>query len=578
MDIRVVIMSLLALATPVYAAAQGVEGLSERLLGGVETISEEEAEAFGRLRDSPLRVNHQDAAGLAASGLFTAYQAASIIDYRSLHGDILSAAELSMLDGFNPYFVSVVRRLLSFEETSAEAAASADISLRLWRKDGFMAWGGKVKISSGGFEAGLSARTLYSDGAVPSSYSFYVAVRHGRSRFVAGDVNLRFGQGLSLWSGASFGGVTTPVSLLKRASGLTPSNSYSASGQHRGFGWEYRPGRRHIITAFSVFPGLREWFQEGRRFDPALLSGVNYTLLLPHGQVGVTALAKTNTLHNTSFSLEGASFSLDGRFCYRGTDFFFEVSAEPSAPSGLPGGAAVFGSMFPALGGRIGLSARCFSRSYRGVEARPLGVWSSHAGEMGLSVSYGWGQSYFCVDAASQGGSGKKYFKAKYLGGFSMGAVSLRPLLLLRLKNYGADLTRRELRLDASLPLGSFVLSARVDAVKCVNLGTLAFVEGGYKCYSLSLWLRGTVFRADNWYDRLYCYERDAPGNFLVPFYYGRGYALAFYSSWSPPGSSGRAAGRLKLYLRASYSGFFPSSMRKKPGSAELRLCARYSF
>ena len=45
---------------------------------------------------------------------------------------------------------------------------------------------------------------------------------------------------------------------------------------------------------------------------------------------------------------------------------------------------------------------------------------------------------------------------------------------------------------------------------------------------------------ADNWNDRIYCYERDAPGSFNIPAYYGRGWAASL-------------VGRLKL--RADYRG-----------------------
>ena len=44
--------------------------------------------------------------------------------------------------------------------------------------------------------------------------------------------------------------------------------------------------------------------------------------------------------------------------------------------------------------------------------------------------------------------------------------------------------------------------------------------------------MRATVFGIDSWADRIYVYERDVPGSFSVPAYYGRGYALSLYAGW----------------------------------------------
>lgn len=56
-------------------------------------------------------------------------------------------------------------------------------------------------------------------------------------------------------------------------------------------------------------------------------------------------------------------------------------------------------------------------------------------------------------------------------------------------------------------------------------------------------YLRVTGFVIDNWPDRIYVYERDAPGTFSVPAYYGRG------ASFSAVGSAKWRFGRLDLRL-----------------------------
>lgn len=80
----------------------------------VSEITQEDYEQYGRLFDSPLDINRQTRSGLLSSGLFSSYQAASIIDYRSRYGDILSVVELASVDGFNRVVVSHMALFIDF--------------------------------------------------------------------------------------------------------------------------------------------------------------------------------------------------------------------------------------------------------------------------------------------------------------------------------------------------------------------------------------------------------------------------------------------------------------------------------
>ena len=76
--------------------------------------------------------------------------------------------------------------------------------------------------------------------------------------------------------------------------------------------------------------------------------------------------------------------------------------------------------------------------------------------------------------------------------------------------------------------------------------------------------------RGDKWDDRIYVYERDAPGSFNVPAFYGRGLWTSLYCSckvtkWG------------KLYCRTSYVSY-PFMEKKKPGKAELKLMMTVKF
>ena len=88
----------------------------------------------------------------------------------------------------------------------------------------------------------------------------------------------------------------------------------------------------------------------------------------------------------------------------------------------------------------------------------------------------------------------------------------------------------------------------------------------------LSIWLRHGLFRIDDWDDRIYAYERSAPGSFKVPAYYGRG-------MWTALTLSSKLSRWCKLYLRASATAYpFMQMEKRKPGKAELELYSVFSF
>ena len=87
-------------------------------------------------------------------------------------------------------------------------------------------------------------------------------------------------------------------------------------------------------------------------------------------------------------------------------------------------------------------------------------------------------------------------------------------------------------------------------------------MEAGYRQETVAVYLRYGVYRIDEWDDRIYVYERDAPGNFNVPAYYGRGMWGAAYLKWN-------FMKKGRLYLRCAI---------KKPGNAELKLLMSLLF
>jgi hypothetical protein len=86
------------------------------------------------------------------------------------------------------------------------------------------------------------------------------------------------------------------------------------------------------------------------------------------------------------------------------------------------------------------------------------------------------------------------------------------------------------------------------------------------------LYLRQGFFFIDDWDDRIYVYEHDAPGSFTAPAMYGRGL-------WTSVSAGMKLSSRLRMYARAAYTGYtFMEQEKKKPGKAELKLQLQCRF
>ena len=132
-----------------------------------------------------------------------------------------------------------------------------------------------------------------------------------------------------------------------------------------------------------------------------------------------------------------------------------------------------------------------------------------------------------------------------------------------RIRNWGLPY-RTDCRLDLFYYSGFIDAAFRINALKCDGLGLLSYAEGKFKARSFKICLRIGGFCIDDWDDRIYAYERDIPGSYNAPAFYGRGFWTAL------TGSVGFAKwGR--LYLRTAYTGY-PFMEKKKPGKAELKL------
>lgn len=593
-----------------------------------EELDEYTVEQFSALRSRPLRINLVSRSRLSASGLFSPYQVASLSDYISRHGDILSVAELAAVDGFGKEYAAALGYFISLDSAalpgrSSDRTLHVDNSLTFRsgarKKEGEPAdctYAMRYVMDAGGRgEIGLVAKSGYDAGHFPPEVmSFYAAFygRHRLGKIIAGDFNARFGQGLGLWSGFTMGGLTAPASCTRRASGISPYRSYSGEGSLRGLAADFSAGR-FTISSFIAAEGLRELMSGRDHGGISLLPGLNLGFLGRNCQGSVTCYAQTEDISCPGASVSTSSgssakgdtppsagladafadlkCSADFRYNIKGTDIFAEAAFDFLALS-----AAAVGGVRFRMGetADIAVAARYYPASYGGSRSGAVRSGSRCSNEYGISACCSF------VSGGYIGLAGKEGFGSSAI--VHTGNVSL-DVFHSPEPRYGADAPgsqlklmadyrwqaspsvalcfrgsgrirswdrsyKADLRADVRYSDGTFCLASRINAVASEALGLLGYIEGGYLSDVISLYLRGGIFRADNWDDRLYVYERDAPGNFNVPAYYGRGY-------WTALTAGIKVKRWLRAYLRASfldYPWLQPGAEKKKPGKAELKV------
>ena len=114
---------------------------------------------------------------------------------------------------------------------------------------------------------------------------------------------------------------------------------------------------------------------------------------------------------------------------------------------------------------------------------------------------------------------------------------------------------RSEGRMDLLWQHGPLQHVTRLDLLKGQGWAGLLYDEWGFGGSGpLRLSLRGTLFAVDDWDDRIYAYERDAPGAFSVPAFYGRGWKVSALAGWKTTLPHSRI--RTALYLRGALTGY----------------------
>lgn len=500
---------ILALCAPPDSSMLAVSGASS-----MEELDETQTELYQHLESHPVNLNTASRRQLVASGLFTPFQTASLLDYRARAGDILSLAELAAVDGFGQSFVRAVTPYVSLRtrapagESSAENGIKAEASARMWAKtdDGAAAlsYGGKMKIEAG---TRLSAAVAFKRGyapdiSLPEVFNWSAAL-YGRripATLIVGDFNARFGQGLLSWSGFSLSGLSSISAFYKRPSGLSPSFSYSSTGL-RGAAAEVELGQFTLSAAIAA----------PRRKGQAAtaLAGLSWYGL--KAQAGLNAMRSPKGFYGVS-----ADFRLNtGK-----TDIFGEAAwdTDERRVRGILGAVR-----------NIEYDIKIAGRA----------IYQQDKASAAIGAQYR--QNFASLEATLKNGAGTiKYLAAAPLSLSESITVSLRLKGRLE-KDKGAV---NAFRVTADWAGGNWKARLLTDLGKGTTLSGLVYLEPGYVTDRFSVYACATLFASDNWDQRIYIYERDAPGNFNMKAYYGRGWAASAVAGWKIK--------KQRVHLRAS--------------------------
>lgn len=511
----------------------------------MEELDESETERFAPFTARPLRINEASRTELLSSSLLTAYQVASVLDYRSRHGDILSVAELSLVDGFSEADARALGCFVSFDtprcpgDTGAGGKTWGASVVSRYKPGSEDAFKLKCKGEYGGrFSVGFTLQDNF--------YATFSS-RSGRHNLLVGDYRLRFGQGLLFWDGFSLSGYSTLSAFSRRPTGAVPAVSFSSDGIRRGvvYSWSYS----------TVFVSKED--------AGAATGGVHGSLPFRRGEVGLTAFMKTR---GTNGARGDAGLSVDVQYNIIGMAVSAEAGYRPLDTAVVAAASLRTPSLWRftgalaarAPGDRHEYAAMAVYASEKRVSLRGREGFGSSVKALEADVSVAW------IDRPDKD---RRQLKLIADAAWQISpSLSLKSRYIRTLRNYG-DIRRDELRLDCIWSDGAWMLSSRLHAASSARLGIMGYLEAGRAGQKLSMYLRATAFRVDDWADRIYAWERDAPGNFSVPVSYGRGYRLSATGGYKTQ----LWRTRLRAYVKGSIVRY-PWMAEQKEGKAELKF------
>ncbi len=620
--------------------AEQVERLAED--GDENADYEELLESYIFYSENRINLNSDEIAALHELGLINVFQYESLVNYRKYYGDFAFLDELEMVDGFDSQTLDIVKPIvyvdvdktrdkITLEKMAkygrhsilgryeqilekAQGYQDADDSTLLASQNSRYLgtpqkyqlrynynYGNRVKA---GFVMEKDAGEVFFNSKVSDTVKALLGDRYHEGfdfygfhlyasnlgivkDAIVGDYQLSFGQGLTLWSGMSFGKTTAGSSVMKRGSGLRPKTSASEASfmrgaaitlKHKGISgtvfYSIRPIDANTVTADSIDSeeeyassiietGYHRTIGEilKRHAISQQVFGGHLAYASKHIEIGYTVhhtilsaeLALTPSNYN-QFYFQGSrntNQGVDFRYVRNKFAFFGEGAMSGNAAlAGLigmtvkPAGYINFTMLYRNydkkyqnfFSNAFGESSRGQGEEgfYLGLEAAPAPYWKllSYADFFRLNwltsqvYAPSWGQDYYL--RVSHSINSRSSFYLQFRSKTKMKNSADDEVF----SHYPIFYTKNSARLSFSYMIGkNFALCNKAEYVHyhdgdaTNSHGCFLSQDVSYKPAEkpYSVTLRYALFDTDDYNSRIYTYENDVLYSFSVPSLYGKG-------------------------------------------------------
>ncbi|HOP03802.1 MAG TPA: hypothetical protein PL017_04325 [Tenuifilaceae bacterium] len=573
--------------------------------------------------DNPINLNATSYEELSRLIFLTDFQIQSLLDYIESSGGMITLYELQLVMGFD---YDDVFKILPFVSVSkVEKSTGKFPSFKYGKHDIIMRGRSNIETPVGytsppidnldatryegnkiglytrysyktrrGFQAGFVGEKdpgeAFFRGTNPYGFDHYsihlqVSDVGMLKTAVAGDFNAEFGQGLTLWSGASFGKSSDPMNIRKRARGLSRSSSTNENLFLRGGGATVKLGAFEV-SAFGSYKKIDANFSDstidgldvitslptsGLHRTPSeiankktlneMVVGGNANVSWRKIRAGVTvSMADLEGIHNSAPQLyKSFEPSLDNRvnigadatYSLGNNLLFGEVAKTLGNGMGI-----IAGGLFrvhPLL--NLSLLARSYQKDYSTYYTAAIAEGTGAANENGVLVGlsfkpikywqlvayadyYRFPWLRFGVNSPSRGHDYS--VEAKYSPSSSL-TFSIRYRFKEKESNLSVDTfvvnnvvpyQKQALRFHLSYsPSKTITLKNRVElSMYSIDSseperGVVVYQDVSYKPsnFPLALTARFAVFDTESWNTRIYAYESDVLYYFSIPAYYSKG-------------------------------------------------------
>ena len=620
---------------------QQMEELAEAIASNEEGSTEGSVllEDMNFLSQHPLLINQASEEELLRYHLFNFKQIKDLIDYRTRYGGILTLKELTVIGGFSDELMNRLASLVRFDmlPDSFQLRRSKQLhqSWLFRMKTGFPVSAGFSSVKSkppvypgapiGYFsryraeigqriELGLTAENdageelwRHSNSAGPDFVSGFFSW-HGTKmirKVVAGDFHLRFGQGVSLWSGGGVTYASDLSSLMRTGDGVRPYSSCDENNFFRGLAVQLarRPVKislfysdkykdanldrdstnQAVITSFRT-DGLHRTISEAsdeRDVREQVFGGYSdvrfnhwrFGLLASFQRLGLPVASKSAPYQAKSFTGNAnENFSADYHCILNQLSFFGEAALSGNLRPALVNG--VIWRAHPQIS--ISWLYRYYDPSFHTFYSGAFAEGSGGKNEQGFYTAF----EYYPFPHLKLGGQTDLFnfpwmtFQTISPGRGLSVALQAEVTLSSRLHIYlhtkwirkpqkvsGStgipeqwDESTAKWRLHGDWKINDhFQLRSRLEYVQyqynhLTEEGGLLFQDLIYTASSrLKGWMRIAFYATDGYNSRVYAFENDLLYYYAIPEFHGRGIRCYCNLKWQP-------VGMFALYLKGGYT------------------------